>query len=179
MYSPTEEGIFKYAWQYRNANYVEDILQNWKTIVQPSDTIIHIGDVIGSRFSLKLANLFKDLPGYKILIKGNHDSANSTKWKTIFDEVHDKHYIHNDIIYSHYPVNPLDYGCTYNIYGHLHEYPRDIKHSIIRSYASYFDFSRNFVYVLPDWNWSPVLSESIIQKGLSIAENMKPTTRSR
>ena len=71
--------IFK-GWE----NHTERIAANWKRLVKPSDTVILPGDF---SWGLKLEETKKDfeflenLPGKKILLKGNHDLWWSTSKK--------------------------------------------------------------------------------------------------
>lgn len=57
-------------------NYVERIEANWKRLVKPCDTVVLPGDL---SWGLKLTDAYEDflflnnLPGNKILLKGNHD----------------------------------------------------------------------------------------------------------
>lgn len=57
------------------------LIRNWNELVQPEDTIYHLGD-----FSFKSNQYVDKLNGYKILIKGNHDHD---KYDKLFDEVYD------------------------------------------------------------------------------------------
>lgn len=65
-------------------DYVQRIEKNWKAIVKPIDTVIIPGDI---SWAMKLEETKEDfefinnLPGKKILIKGNHDYWWSTKKK--------------------------------------------------------------------------------------------------
>ena len=57
-------------------NYVERIEANWRRLVSDDDTVVIPGDI---SWALKLENSVKDLkfiddlPGKKIILKGNHD----------------------------------------------------------------------------------------------------------
>jgi len=158
---------FKFSFHYRNPDYVEDVIADWKSRVNPEDTVIHVGDVMGGRFTKEWAQKIKALPGYKILVRGNHDQAKREKWLEAFDEVHDKYYIHGEVFYCHYPTDPIPYGCKYNIHGHLHEHPRDLNHSILRSYKHFYSFERNYGFVLSEWNWGLVEDAELLQKAFA------------
>jgi len=62
-------------------NYTERLEKNWKSMVQPGDTVVLGGDL---SWSIKIENALHDfefienLPGKKLLIKGNHDLYWST-----------------------------------------------------------------------------------------------------
>ena len=57
-------------------NYVERIEANWRRLVSDDDTVVIPGDI---SWALKLEDSVKDLkfiddlPGKKIILKGNHD----------------------------------------------------------------------------------------------------------
>ena len=78
--------IFK-GWE----NYTERLSANWKRLVKEEDTVVIAGD---TSWSLKLDETKADfeflnnLPGKKILIKGNHDLwwSTSSKLSKFFDE---------------------------------------------------------------------------------------------
>ena len=65
-------------------NYEQRIRENWLAIVKPADTVVLAGDISWAmRLSETLAdfNYLHELPGRKILMKGNHDYWWSTKKK--------------------------------------------------------------------------------------------------
>jgi predicted phosphohydrolase len=65
-------------------NYVERIEANWRRLVTPADTVVIPGDI---SWAMKLSECTPDftflneLPGEKILLKGNHDYWWETKKK--------------------------------------------------------------------------------------------------
>jgi calcineurin-like phosphoesterase family protein len=97
------------------ADHNEHIMNIWKFIVAPEDTIFVLGDVC---FSKK--DYISDLPGNKVLIRGNHDHNVQG-----FDSVHDYLEIkHNGIfiVLFHYPItywNKSHYG-SWHLHGHTH-----------------------------------------------------------
>ena len=72
-------------------NYVEKIEKNWRAIIKPTDTVVIPGDI---SWAMKLADTYKDfefihnLPGKKIIGKGNHDLwwETLTKMNNYLDE---------------------------------------------------------------------------------------------
>lgn len=57
-------------------NYTERIENNWRKVVNDNDTVVIAGDISWSMSLDNLYNDFKfinDLPGKKLIIKGNHD----------------------------------------------------------------------------------------------------------
>lgn len=64
--------IFGEQWE----NHVERINENWRNIVQPEDTVVVTGDHSWGRNleqSQEDLQFIADLPGRKILLRGNHD----------------------------------------------------------------------------------------------------------
>lgn len=65
-------------------NYVEKLEINWRKLIEPDDTVVLVGDTSwamsleGAKKDFKFVN---DLPGEKIIIKGNHDYWWTTKNK--------------------------------------------------------------------------------------------------
>ena len=104
----------------RPSDFEERISKNIKHIVRPQDEIIFLGDVIfGNREQLK--KILNDLPGRKILTKGNHDRHSDTWYYNAgFDFVCDRIVIKN-VVLSHFPVN-IEEGQI-NIHGHFHNVP--------------------------------------------------------
>lgn len=68
------------GWQ----GYLPKLEQNWRTVVHPEDTVVLAGD---TSWAMKLENtvedfaFLQDLPGQKIILKGNHDYWWTTKAK--------------------------------------------------------------------------------------------------
>jgi len=114
---------------FKNSEEMDNLLlENWRNTVRKSDTIINLGDVIigghGKYNKDNLTKLINTLPGYKILIMGNHDSSHSENyWKDIgFNEVYKYPIIYKEwYILSHEPIflnNKMPY---LNIHGHIHD----------------------------------------------------------
>lgn len=72
--------VFGHRW----LGYVEKIRRNWEAVVRPGDTVVIPGDVSwGMRLAEALPDLqfLQDLPGCKLIGKGNHDFWWSTATK--------------------------------------------------------------------------------------------------
>lgn len=83
------------------ANYEEKLKANWLELIKPEDTVILLGDTSWAlRLEEAKADLawIEDLPGKKILIKGNHDYwwSSVTKMKRQHPEL--------DFIFNTYAV---------------------------------------------------------------------------
>lgn len=104
----------------------ELMIIRWNLVVQPSDTIYHLGDFSLGGSVAEIEDIFNRLNGHKILIKGNHDEKNNKilyrlKWENIREtqliRIEDKfiwlsHYAHRSWPHSHVG--------SYHLYGHSH-----------------------------------------------------------
>ena len=89
-------------------NYQENIEKNWRDIVKPEDTVVLAGDISWG-MSIQQAEpdfrFINDLPGRKIILKGNHDYwwVTMRKMEGFFAEkgfdtlniLHNNHYEYN------------------------------------------------------------------------------------
>ncbi|AVH84964.1 hypothetical protein RsoM2USA_35 [Ralstonia phage RsoM2USA] len=100
--------------------------ERWHNTVGPDDILIHCGDVCFTSTN-EMNSILDSLPGYKVLVKGNHDwDRGKKKFRDLnFDYITDKlHFTHNGIQYimTHVPVadDQLQAGKLLNIHGHIH-----------------------------------------------------------
>lgn len=114
-------------YENRPFNSVEEmnrqLINNWNNIVSKEDTIYHLGDFASGNKS-EVKNIFDQLNGYKVLIKGNHDRCNSNIWwhDIGFEDVIDGGIILDSFyLLTHEPmymnINMTPYV---NIHGHIH-----------------------------------------------------------
>lgn len=80
--------IYGSAWK----NHTERVKEAWRSKINQEDTVIIAGDISwGLRLEDAMADLtwIHDLPGKKVLIKGNHDPwwASITKLNHLFDDM--------------------------------------------------------------------------------------------
>jgi calcineurin-like phosphoesterase family protein len=104
------------------------LLHAWRMIVKPMDTIINLGDVSLKTNKEHLSEILGNLPGYKILILGNHDRKRSVKWwmETGFDEVYKYPIVYEEqFILSHQIVELAKDSPFVNIHGHSHQRKMD------------------------------------------------------
>lgn len=106
----------------RGKEYQSKIINKWKEVVWVNDTIIHLWDVIFDRPS-ELTEILKDLPGYKIHVRGNHDK-NTCKWymEHWFNESHDEYYLYHSKWIVHCTHKPTLTNAQFNLCWHLHWY---------------------------------------------------------
>ena len=94
----------------RPQNHTEIIAENWNNIVNPEDTVIHLGDVSCGLKNYEdgqemLEKLMNSLNGTKILIKGNHDYRENRYYIDLgFKSVHDYIIVEN-VLLCHYPLD--------------------------------------------------------------------------
>jgi len=110
----------------RPDDFGKKIINQWQNTVKPHDLVYHLGDVIwGTRD--QLTAIMKDLPGVKILIRGNHDKNHSNNWFLTagFAAVLEKAQV-SGVILSHWPAvmnqAEINRGLI-NVHGHFHNNP--------------------------------------------------------
>ena len=127
----------------------EMIVHNWNSVVQPDDTVYHLGDVALGPWPEGLGYV-KRLLGHKVLIPGNHDRISSVEkekrrerflpdYEDAFDEIWDEvsrlEIAGREVLISHYPYtgeSSSDRGDRYSwlrpdpseglplLHGHTH-----------------------------------------------------------
>lgn len=148
---PTKQRIFCWSdihWGHKNIikytnrpfksveHMNEQLIENYLNVVNDNDVVIFGGDI--GFMSEKNLNMILDcLPGYKILIVGNHDMhRNGTLYKLNFNEQHLCLVMHintglfeYDLLFTHYPLNEVPKGCIC-VHGHIHDkvVPNSKKH---------------------------------------------------
>lgn len=123
------------------------LVANWYDKVDEADMVIHLGDVAMGPWPEGLMRM-KGLPGFKVLVPGNHDRVSSLESESrrerfmddyleVFDEVWDEHVeidvLGKKFVISHYPyegdhtekdrhtkLRPVDNGIPL-IHGHTHQ----------------------------------------------------------
>lgn len=133
--------------KYLRKNYCgdEEQINRINNRVHTADTLVILGDV----GNIECVNKLK--AGYKILIKGNHDSGNSN-YECLFDEIYDGPLTVSDkIILSHEPLNTKYH---LNIHGHDHSNRNtDLLGKHINCCAEFIDYT-------------PINLNSIIKSGV-------------
>jgi calcineurin-like phosphoesterase family protein len=106
----------------RPTDFTQKIIKQWNLVVRPQDIVINLGDVIWGN-KAQLSNIMNQLPGTKILVKGNHDK-HGKNWfiEAGFSFVADQIVVGNFVL-SHTPVwltkRDIAEGKI-NIHGHFH-----------------------------------------------------------
>jgi len=112
------------------------IIHNWNKIVKDGDIVYVLGDVfVGSGYE----DVFKQLKGHKIIIKGNHDKPSLSNTINIFirykgidiEMVHNPIHAHTKkgiVLHGHHHLNgnhtmPVKKGVVfYNVNTEFHKY---------------------------------------------------------
>lgn len=142
------------------------IINNWKRKVKKDDLVYILGDI--SWYSdQKTAEILNQLPGTKILIKGNHDRVHG-KVKHCFQEITSyKEIVINGhhIVLCHFPIvlfNRHHYG-SYMFYGHVHNsYEYNMTQNFQSSVESLGVPCNMFNVGTMLWNYEPVTFDEII-----------------
>lgn len=101
----------------------EELIDNFNRLVGPDDVSIWVGDV-SFRGYTETAKILYRLPGYKILIAGNHDMEKKKGVRKMpFDEVHIVYNLQigeTKVAFTHYPMDNLPIDWV-NVHGHIHK----------------------------------------------------------
>ncbi len=114
--------------KFRPPDFEELLVNNWRTMVNDKDVVIHTGDVAVGGDVRAAHELMTSLPGKKNLVRGNHDSKSigwylNRGWDWVCDAF-DMSYRGQMLRFSHRPIDPADLGSVdLNIHGHLHNLP--------------------------------------------------------
>lgn len=127
------EGIIKFANRPHNdvEKMDEDIINKWNNTV-PSDGLTFVLGDIGFCSINQIIDIYSQLNGRKILIRGNHDSNYpDSVLSSIFDEIYDLLYIRIQddetmkymyIVLCHYPMFDWQgsFKGAWQLFGHIH-----------------------------------------------------------
>lgn len=105
---------------YQSVSNIRQLSDSYANDIQVDDVFIYLGDLCDPAVTdlNELKHLVQNIPGYKILVKGNHDTETDYFYRDIgFDEVCDVCVI-NQVAFSHFPLKVEP--DMINIHGHLH-----------------------------------------------------------
>ena len=95
----------------------EALVKNWNSVVRPTDTVYHLGDVVINRSALSILGR---LNGTKILVKGNHDVFRAEEYLEYFKDIRGSAVL-NNLVMTHIPLHTGSIErWDGNIHGHLH-----------------------------------------------------------
>lgn len=145
------------------------MIDNWNKVVGPKDTVYHMGDV-SFRGMAETEHIVKQLNGFKVLIRGNHDHRPSKMLQVGFDLVLESaglvlpHVVKNSktvyhrVMLCHYPYvgqyddthkdgSPRDFddrrlvdNGQFLLHGHVHTYWK-MKDQMINVGVDQWDFT--------------------------------------
>lgn len=123
-----DDSIIRYENRpFRNSDEMKGkIISAWNQIVNPEDTVYHLGDFSSGLSLEETKSIMQQLNGRKILIMGNHDRHLTLRqWlEAGFDEVYPMPVIYDGFyMLSHEPLY-VNWASPYaNIFGHVHSNP--------------------------------------------------------
>jgi calcineurin-like phosphoesterase family protein len=97
----------------------EGLIKNWNEVVNPGDTVYHLGDFAMGNRKL-IPEILARLNGRIILVRGNHDFSKSLEY---FQEVVSHQILEMDGYRFELAHNPghLKQDCDFAMCGHVHE----------------------------------------------------------
>ena len=111
------KNIQKFRLFVENQQHNEQLtLDAWKSKVTKRDNVYVLGD---AAFTMEAIDLFKNLPGRKFLIRGNHDLCDTAAYLKVFAEVYGL-LKYKEFWLSHAPIHPDELRGKVNLHGHVH-----------------------------------------------------------
>jgi calcineurin-like phosphoesterase family protein len=157
----------------RPGNFGDKIIKQWKHLVNEKDIVFHLGDVIFGK-KQQLTEILQDLPGTKVLIKGNHDRRHSDNWfidagfavvcRSITLRLNG-----TKVLLTHAPY-AIHYKNTINVHGHFHNNPKKKwERGSVKLLTDH-----HYLFVLEKTNYTPILLENaVIGKGTIKSKDVK------
>lgn len=115
----------------------EVMIARWNEVVGPKDCVIHLGDVVWYKPSLRneIRSILGRLNGIKYLVPGNHDTELTllSEFFMILDPIHPVTYQNKTVICCHYPMRSWHHNMrgVGHLFGHCH--------GTVPSYGKSFD----------------------------------------
>lgn len=109
--------IHKFRTQFENEKeHREYVIWEWCSKISKRDIVYVLGD---AAFTTDGIESFKNLPGRKILIRGNHDLCDTSAYLKVFEEVYG-FLKYKEFWLSHAPIHPYELRGKVNLHGHVH-----------------------------------------------------------
>lgn len=122
------KNIVKYC--NRPMNHNELMVKNWDALIQPEDTVLHLGDlaVWYGREEDHWLDVARQLPGQKYMLRGNHDKLKDKVYAglgyTVIPEFIQTFDLPGRdmvrVLFSHYPDHSRIGQWDINVHGHVH-----------------------------------------------------------
>lgn len=151
------------VFKVRPDGFTEVILENLKGLLQPGDSLIHLGDFCIGRDAEWMDRFVAVTPGVcRTLVRGNHDSK-SDDWylKNGFCFVcySFKKKVNGKMIKFAHKPEPKEEGVDFQLHGHSHgNAHRDEEH------CNFYDPSYHLEVALEKTGYYPLLLETIVNK---------------
>ena len=168
--------IMKYKYtKERNPVNTTEIIKWCKDNIKPNDVFIYLGDLAyrytNQHDSDEIKEIYKSLPGIKVLILGNHDIMQGEEFYKDcgFDYIFNE-FLYKNILFSHRPVDMIlrGYVTGLNIHGHIHNLSND------------YDFlnpDRNINVYPANYNNKPVTLDYILNHVNKLTKDNSPNGR--
>ena len=157
---------------YQSASNIRQLSDSYAKSIQVDDIFIYLGDLCDPAVTdlNELKHFVQNIPGRKILCKGNHDIETDSFYREIgFDDVCDVCVI-NQVAFSHFPLK-VDPDMI-NVHGHLHSEKRsdvdDANH--INAYRE--DYYKHPIEIseLIQSAYDKWLKDSIVHKAVELSD---------
>ena len=104
----------------------------------------------------------KQIPGYKILVRGNHDFKKRAWYINHGFNIAVDALLFNDTVFSHEPFDISDTDVVYNVHGHFH---RAIRSEEDRTAKGYDFYTKNHAYLsIEEEDYKPILLEEFMKR---------------
>jgi calcineurin-like phosphoesterase family protein len=140
----------------------EAMIQNWNSVVGPSDRVYHLGDVAINR---KALHVLSRLNGRMVLVKGNHDIFALKDYLPYFDDI--RAYVvkkteeGGKLILSHIPIHEESLGrWGLNIHGHLHA------HKVMQAKNRFKEDKRYVCVSVEQTSYFPLTLQEAVSRGV-------------
>lgn len=125
----------------------DTLKENWNTTVDPSDTVLFLGDLlIGSKS--KQRNLLSELNGEIVFVKGNHDDLTMQSNAGLIYEGLEFSIKGIAFYANHYPLPELQHSPKRILHGHTHNNNLS-DHPFYNHHTGAFNFSAELVGYTP------------------------------
>jgi len=160
----------------RPSNFNQLIIEHWRKMIASDDLVFHGGDVYFGRKN-EFFDCVRDLPGQKILIRGNHDKE-KLNWylnhgfTAVLDfaavivkmKESNHQFSYQRVILSHRPIDIPKlggYSKTINIFGHFHNNPLEkCEKKLVDKLTK-----NHYLFSLERTNYKPVLLCNAVADG--------------
>lgn len=118
------ENVIKYDQRpFNNVQEMENkLIENWNKVVSKDDLIYHLGDFSFCNL-VDSSLILRELNGYKILIRGNHDRSTKSCWAMGWDCVQDYAMVQigsHLVVLTHDPAHVHQWD-GFVLHGHTHK----------------------------------------------------------